>query len=100
MPAQPAQQLHVRTCKPLPDLNSSTDITARLATVSDIMITILEWLQPSDQAESEVIEALDSWGDAELGNFVGMYAWLKRACVQNNAQRARELVQRRFSVLL
>ncbi|MEW5313309.1 MAG: hypothetical protein WDW38_004887 [Sanguina aurantia] len=94
------QDQHLRECKPLPEMNSSLDVSSRLETVSDIMIIIFEWLQPSEQAEGDIINALESWGDAELGKFVGMYAWLKRACLQNNAQRARELVQRRFNVAL
>ncbi|MEW5312165.1 MAG: hypothetical protein WDW38_003812 [Sanguina aurantia] len=79
---------------------TSTDVRARLGTVSCIMIAVLDWLQPPGEAESAIIAALNSRDAAVLDHCVSMYGWLRRACAGGNAQQARTLVQGVFKVVV
>ncbi|MEW5296818.1 MAG: hypothetical protein WDW36_000070 [Sanguina aurantia] len=97
---QQQQQRQPIVCQPLPDLSSNTDITARLETISCIMITVLDWLQLPGEAETVIIAALNSRDAAVLDHFVSMYGWLRRACVSNSKARAREILAGLFCFAL
>lgn len=96
---QPVQQqqevLGVQpVCAPLPDFDTNTgmDIKKCLGWIFDIMVILFDWLQPSDQAEGKMIAAVHKWGNTELQAFVMQQQILKRACVRNNTESAKEIL--------
>lgn len=100
----PVQQqqatLNHPSCAALPDLKSSTNIKPCRRWVSDVMVTIFEWLQPSNEAEGEMIAELHGWGDEGLQRFVDEHPLLERACRRNNAPLAKQILHQLFGVEL